>query len=107
MSGSIEDRLAELERRMDELEPQHVDDLADILKSFPGGLPELAKACGYHRESLYQFIKAERSKAFPFKRAMLIARAFGDRRALGQRVTINRLRSCWLRRFRKNKEGEA
>lgn len=107
MSGNLEDRVADLERRLNAIEPDYVDDLRDILRSYPGGIERLAQATGYHRESIYTFANATRSKAFPIKRAMHIARAFGDRRALGRKVTVVRLRSSWLRRFHENKEAQA
>lgn len=107
MTGNLEDRVADLERRMNAIEPEFVDDLRDILRTYPGGIERLAEATGYHRESLYTFANATRSKSFPIKRAMRIARAFGDRRALGRKVTVVRLRSSWLRRFHENQETQA
>ena len=103
---TIEQRLLDLERRVAGLEPQPVDELGDILRSYPGGISGLAEAAGYHRESIYQFAVAARSQSFPFKRASSIARAFGNRRALGKRVTVERLRSSWTEQFKKNKETE-
>ncbi len=108
MSGcrckELAERLAKLEEQVREMKPKVEDDLGDILRSFPGGLNNLALSCGYHRESLYAFANGKRTKGFPFKRAMHIARAFGDRRALGKRVTINRLRSSWQQQHQKNSE---
>ena len=101
---TIEQRLHDLERRVSRLEPQPVDNLGDILRSYPGGMEGLAIASGYHRETLYTFANAKRSKAFPFRRAQKIAEAFGNRRALGMRVTINRLRLSWQSQFQKNME---
>lgn len=94
-------RLTELAQESESCE---ADDLRDILHSFPGGYAALAKASGYHRETLYSFANAKRTKRFPFKRAAQIAKAFGHRRALGKRVTINRLRSSWRQRLQKDSE---
>ena len=86
---------------MDELEPQMaVPDLVDILGCFPGGLQALAKASGYHSETIYQFSNANRTIKFPVKRARAVVRAFGGRRACGFKVTIDLLRQAWLTRRR-------
>ena len=92
---TINDRISDLEDRLDKLTPQLVPDLGDLLRSYPGGLPALAKASGYHRESLYQFATATRTIKFPAKRALAIVRAFGRRKALGHYITIDLLRQAW------------
>lgn len=99
---TLEDRVAALERRVAQLTPQVEDDLGDILRCFPGGIQALADASGYHRESVYQFANASRTKGFPIRRAMRIARAFGDHRALGRKVTVVRLRASWDKQHQKN-----
>jgi hypothetical protein len=104
---TIEQRLLDLERRVAGLEPQPSDDLGDILRSFPGGIGPLANASGYHRESLYQFLTGVKRKRFPFKFATAVARAFGHRRALGKRVTVERLRSSWEKQFQKAKGAQS
>lgn len=104
---TIEQRLLDLERRVAELEPQPSDDLGDILRSFPGGMEQLATACHYHRESLYQFVNGVKRKRFPIKLAGAVSRAFGHRRALGKRVTIERLRSSWEEQFQKAKGAQS
>lgn len=101
----ITGRLDDLERRMDQLEPRLVPDLVDILRCFPGGFASLATASGYHRETIYQFSSASRTKKFPHKRAAAIARAFGSRKACGQRVTIELLRQAWMAKKNQPPEG--
>lgn len=102
----IENRLARLEDRVALLEPRLVPDLAVILRSYPGGLPALSAACGYHVETIYQFSNAIRTVKFPMKRASAIARAFGRRRACGRQVTIELLRQAWTIKNQMHKASE-
>lgn len=93
---NLDERVDDLELRLKRLEPALVPDLADILRSYPGGMTKLALDSGYHRESIYNFGVAKRTTKFPHKRAAAVARSFGDRRSFGRKLTIELLRRAWL-----------
>lgn len=98
----LEQRLRTLEARVAKLEGHKVEGeaatLKQLLRSYPGGVQQIAADCDYHYESIYAFQSTNphrRHEDFPFKMAMRIARAFGDMRVFGRRVTIERLRLLW------------
>lgn len=95
-SRKLEQRVDDLEDAVARISPKLVPDLSDLLACYPGGHAALSEASGYHRETIYAFSNAKRTSKFPLKRAAAIARAFGTRRALGRRVTIELLRQSWL-----------
>ena len=92
------ERVDKVEIAVEEIKAVPVPDLGELLRCFPGGMPGLVSACGYHRESIYQFANATRTIKFPTKRALTIVEAFAKakRDAFGKPVTIELLHRSWM-----------
>ena len=83
-------RVAKLERAETPLPT-----LQDILRAYPGGIPALAASGGTTADWLYKFSTGRKPVKFSLKTAEKVLRAFGRRKAFGERVDMQRLRAAW------------